>query len=208
MLFPYIAQWFSAKNQQIAIKTYFDNTNNIAQDDINNRIDDVSAYNNIVRQQSYDKNRDSYIDEYRNYSKELDVDGNNIICVVEVPKINVKLPVYGGISDAELEKGAGHLEGSSFPVGGNGTHCCISAHRGLAYSLMFRDLDQLEKGDKFYIYVFDRKLTYTVDDIATVEPEDISKLKIYENKDYVTLITCTPYAVNTHRLLVRGVRSE
>ncbi len=144
--------------------------------------------------------------EYSNYVKSLEIGNNGVICVVEISKINVKLPVYRGTSDESLQKGAGHIEGTSLPVGGLGSHCCISAHRGLSNAVMFRDMDKVELGDEFYIYVLGKKLKYVVDDINVVLPDDISSIKNVADKDYVTLVTCTPYIINSHRLLVRGSR--
>ncbi len=138
----------------------------------------------------------------------LALGNDGIICVVEIPKINVKLPVYSSTSDEDLQKGAGHIENTSLPIGSMGSHSLISAHRGLSKARMFRDLDQVQIGDEFYIYVLDRKLEYVVDDISVVEPNDVSSIGIEKDKDYVTLVTCTPYIINSHRLLVRGVRKS
>lgn len=125
---------------------------------------------------------------------------------VEIPKISKKLPIYHGTSKEVLEVAIGHIPGTSLPVGGLGTHAVISGHRGLPSAKLFTDIDQLENGDVFYIHVFNKKLAYEVDQILTVEPDDVSALKIEDKKDLVTLVTCTPYGVNSHRLLVRGHR--
>ena len=140
------------------------------------------------------------------YWKLLDVDGNGIMGYVEIPKINVRLPLYHGTSAGVLEHGLGHLAGTSLPVGGEGTHCVISGHRGLPSALLLTDLDQLEKGDRFALHVLDKTLAYEVDQILVVEPDEVSSLKPQTTGDYVTLVTCTPYGVNTQRLLVRGHR--
>ena len=206
-LYPRASQWFSAKNQDLAIKTYFDEVANEKDDDIERRIKEADIYNKGLAGNKC-VNDTKHYDDYRNYSSALAVGEDNIICVVEIPKINVRLPVYSGTADEDLEKGAGYIEGTSLPIGGKGTHCCISAHRGLPTAIMFRDLDQIGIGDKFSLYTLNKKLTYTVDDIRVVEPNDISSLGIDGNEDYVTLVTCTPYIINSHRLLVRGVRSE
>ena len=140
------------------------------------------------------------------YESLMNVSGNGIMGNIEIPAINVKLPIYHYTTDEVLKKGVGHLFGSSLPTGGDSTHCVLSAHRGLPNIKLFTDLNLLKKGDTFYIKVFDEILAYEVDSIQVVEPKETESLAVAEGKDYVTLITCTPYAVNTHRLLVRGYR--
>jgi sortase A len=140
------------------------------------------------------------------YESQLNISGTGMMGYVEIPSINVKIPIYHYTTEEVLEKGVGHLFGSSLPIGGESTHSVLTAHRGLPSAKLFTDLDLLENGDIFYIYVLDEILAYEVDQILTVEPEDTKALAIEEGKDYVTLITCTPYAVNSHRLLVRGHR--
>lgn len=130
-----------------------------------------------------------------------------MIGYLEIPKINVYLPIYHGTSEEILQKGVGHLENTSLPVGGAGTHSVLSGHRGLPSATLFTDLDQLAKGDKFYLHVLNEVLEYEVDQIKVVNPQDTSDLTIQKGKDYVTLVTCTPYGINTQRLLVRGVRT-
>ena len=138
------------------------------------------------------------------YAQQLTVGG--VMCYVDIPKINVYLPVQHGTDADTLENSVGHVVGTSLPVGGNSTHAVLSAHSGMASSKLFSDIDQLEKGDKFYIHVLGEVLAYEVDAINTVLPTDTSLLQIEEGKDYVTLVTCTPFGINTHRLLVRGHR--
>lgn len=147
-------------------------------------------------------------EESADYLSQLAFDPDGVMGYISIPKINVSLPIYHGTSAAVLEKGAGHLEGSALPVGGAGTHCVISAHRGLPSAVMFTDLDRLAAGDHFYIYVLDRILAYEVDQILTVKPDELSALDKDPDMDYTTLVTCTPYGVNSHRLLVRGHRVE
>ena len=127
---------------------------------------------------------------------------------LKISKIGVELPIYHGTSDAVLNRGVGHLEGSSLPVGGPSTHCIMSAHRGLPSAKLFTDLDRIEMGDTFQITILDQILTYQVDQIRTVKPTEFDDLLIVDGQDYCTLVTCTPYGINTHRLLVRGVRIE
>ena len=142
------------------------------------------------------------------YEDLLNLANNGIMGYIKIPAINIDLPIYHGTTGAAMEKGAGHMEGTSLPVGGIGTHAVISAHSGMASAKLFTDLDKLELGDMFFITVCNQKLAYEVDNIAVVEPTDIDLIRIDTQQDYVTLLTCTPYGVNTHRLLVRGHRVD
>ena len=142
------------------------------------------------------------------YDEALNVTDNSMIGYLDIDRISVSLPIYHGTSDEVLGRGVGHREGSSLPVGGENTHAVLSAHRGLPSSKLFTDLDRVEIGDTFRITVLDEVLTYQVDFIKIIEPRDISNLQIIEGGDYCTLFTCTPYGINTHRLLVRGIRIE
>jgi sortase A len=140
------------------------------------------------------------------YEKELNVSGNGIMGYIEIPSINVSLPIYHGTDESILQIAVGHIEGSSLPVGGESTHCVLSGHRGLPSAKLFTDLDQLVEGDYFMLQVLDETLTYEVDQILIVEPDEVDALAIEDGKDYCTLVTCTPYSINTERLLVRGHR--
>jgi sortase A len=142
------------------------------------------------------------------YNDTLDITGTGIMGYIDIEKIGVELPIYHGVDQGVLQIGVGHLEGSSLPVGGENTHCILTGHRGLPSAKLFTDLDEMKIGDKFTVTVLDRVLTYEVDQIKVVLPEDTSELTIREGKDYCTLVTCTPYGINTHRLLIRGVRVE
>ena len=176
---------------------------------------DPADYSAIF-QAAYDYNEALYQTEYPfrdykdipGYYDMLKVEGTNIIGYVKIDKINVELPVYHGTSEAVLAKGVGHLEGTSLPVGGENTHSVMSAHRGLASAKLFTDLDRLEMGDTFQVIILDQILTYQVDQIRIVTPREIDDLMIVDGMDYCTLFTCTPYGINTHRLLVRGIRIE
>ena len=149
---------------------------------------------------------DAQEEEDADYINCLNLTGDGMMGIVEIPKIAIKLPIYHGTSEEVLQKAAGHLEGSSLPIGGESTHAVISAHRGLPSASLFTDLDQMEIGDHFLIHVLDETLCYEVDDVSVVEPEETSKLAVEDGEDLVTLLTCTPYGVNTQRLLVRGHR--
>ena len=145
-------------------------------------------------------------EEDKTYMDALNIAGDEVMGIVEIPKINIKLPIYHTTDEEVLKQAAGHLEGSSLPVGGESTHAVISAHRGLPSASLFTDLDQLKKGDHFLIHVLNETLCYEVDKISVVKPEETSSLAVEEGQDLVTLLTCTPYGVNTERLLVRGHR--
>ena len=142
------------------------------------------------------------------YDEVLDPNGDGLMGSIEIPKIQAKLAIYHGLSKNVLEKGVGHVEGTSLPIGGESTHAVLAAHRGLPNAKLFTDLDQMEVGDIFILHILGKNLAYKVDQIKTVLPEETSELDIVEGEDYVTLVTCTPYGVNTHRLLVRGTRTE
>ena len=142
----------------------------------------------------------------KEYESLLNESGSGMIGTVEIPAIKVNIPIYHYTTSASLEKGAGHLLGSALPVGGEGTHCVVSAHRGLPNQKLFTDLNLLKAGDVFYFHVLDQTFAYEVDQILTVEPSQVESLSVVKGEDYATLVTCTPYAVNTHRLLVRGHR--
>ena len=167
-------------------------------------------------QAAYDYNQALYETDYPlmdyeeipGYYDTLKLPGSSIIGYVKIDKIGVELPIYHGTSDEVLNVGVGHLEGTSLPVGGENTHSVMSAHRGLPSAKLFTDLDRLEPGDTFQITVLDQVLTYQVDQVKVITPTEAEDLLIAEGKDYCTLFTCTPYGINTHRLLVRGIRIE
>lgn len=142
-----------------------------------------------------------------NYNSILNMDGSSIIGYLKIPCISVNLPIYHGTSGAVLEHGVGHLAASSLPIGGKDTHAVLTGHTGLSSVKIFTDLTEMKRGDLFFVHILDKKLAYRVDQIAVVEPEDTKKLQIIEGEDHVTLVTCTPYGVNDHRLLIRGVRT-
>ena len=152
--------------------------------------------------------REALAQAEESYASLLNVRGDGIMGYIQIPTIGVDLPIYHGTAEETLDRGVGHLLGSSLPVGGIGTHCVLTGHSGLAGTRMFSDLDQLRKGDVFYIRVLDETHAYMILDINTVLPEDTSLLSIDPNRESVTLVTCTPFGVNTHRLLIRGERIE
>ena len=147
-------------------------------------------------------------ENHKDYESQLNIDGNGIMGYIEIDKIGVSLPIYHGTSDAVLQVAIGHLDWTSLPIGGEGSHCVLSGHRGLPSAKLFTNLDKLEVGDTFVMRVLDEMYTYEVDRILIVLPQDTDALRIVKGMDYCTLVTCTPYGINTHRLLVRGHRTE
>ena len=205
MLYPSVSDAVNRKHQSRAVADYAEKVEQLSDADYQTYFDAADAYN---RQLNTTPNAFYKPDLVGGYAQTLDISGTGIMGYITIPKISVKLPIYHGTDEGVLQVAAGHLEGSSLPVGGAGTHAVISAHRGLPSAKLFTNLDQLEVGDTFTITVLDRVLTYEVDKISIVLPTETDELKIAEGKDYVTLMTCTPYGINTHRLLVRGRRVE
>ena len=167
------------------------------------------AYNDAIRSGAFVSeaySKEAILSASENYYQQLDVTGNGVMGYVSIPAIHVNLPIYHGTDAYTLDAGIGHLLGSSLPVGGNGTHCVLTAHSGVASKKLFSDLPQLDIGDVFYLEVLNETLAYMIDQIQTVLPHDASYLSIDKEKDYCTLVTCTPFGVNSHRLLVRGTR--
>ena len=205
MLYPTVSDYVNQKNQSRAVASYSEEVENLSDVDYQAYFDAADDYNRRLAETP-----DAFYrpEEVSGYTDTLDVSGTGIMGYITISKIGVELPVYHGTSDGVLQVAAGHLEGSSLPVGGAGTHAVISAHRGLPSAKLFTNLDQLEVGDTFTITVLDRVLTYEVDQISIVLPTETDLLQPVEGKDYVTLMTCTPYGINTHRLLVRGKRIE
>ena len=205
MLYPTVSDYVNQKNQSRAVASYSEEVENLSDVDYQAYFDAADDYNRRLAETP-----DAFYrpEEVSGYTDTLDVSGTGIMGYITIPKIGVELPVYHGTSDGVLQVAAGHLEGSSLPVGGAGTHAVISAHRGLPSAKLFTNLDELEVGDTFTITVLDRVLTYEVDNISIVLPTETDLLQPVEGKDYVTLMTCTPYGINTHRLLVRGKRIE
>ena len=206
LLYPSLSNWWNSMHQSRAVASYVEQVANLDEDQYAHLWDEVWNYNRELT-----KRPNSYIlnDQQRErYDKLLDVGGTGIMGYVEIPSIGVTLPIYHGTDETVLQVAVGHLEWSSLPVGGKSSHCVVSGHRGLPSARLFTDLDELVEGDVFMFRVLDEVLTYEVDQILIVEPDDTDALLIQEGKDLCTLITCTPYGVNSHRLLVRGHRIE
>ena len=206
LLYPTVSDWWNSFHQSQAIAEYARDIDSMDNEAYEKLLSDARAYNERLPGRS---NRFSLLEEdIREYNFLLDVSGTGIMGYIEIPEIKVSLPVYHGTSESVLSIAIGHIEGSSLPVGGESTHCVLSGHRGLPSAKLFSNLDKLAEGDTFLIRTLDETLTYEVDQIRIVEPQEISGLAIEEGKDYCTLVTCTPYGINTHRLLVRGHRIE
>ena len=205
LLYPAISDYWNSKTQSQAINNYESVLDNLKAEEYEALFAQAHAYNQALYETSYP------LVDYKNvpgYYDTLSITDNDMIGYLKIDRIGVELPIYHGTSEAVLNKGVGHLEGSSLPVGGENTHCVMSAHRGLPSSKLFTDLDRMEPGDTFQIIVLDQVLTYQVDLVKVIEPTDLSNLQVIEGGDYCTLFTCTPYGINTHRLLVRGARIE
>ncbi len=205
LLYPSISDFYNQKVMSKEIGNYEEIIKELTKEDYSNFFEEANKYNEKLA--SYEDPFLSY-KKVKNYKNTINIDGNGMMGYVSIDKIKVELPIYHGTSEQVLSVAVGHLEGSSLPVGGKGTHAVLSAHRGLPSTKLFTDLDKLEIGDVFTITVLDQLLTYEIDQIEIVEPHDITNLKIDPEQDYVTLMTCTPYGINTHRLLVRGHRIE
>jgi len=209
LVYPYVSFRLTERDQTYVVQQYDDSLAKMTEQQMQEEWERAQAYNeSLVTSVLYDPFASGQEDMDAEYLSLLDIAGNGVMCHIEIPKIKVDLPVFHGVSLSTLEKGVGHLEGSSLPVGGEGTHAVMTAHTGLNSSKLFTDLVELEIGDEFYIHTLDQILAYRVDNILTVEPEDVGALSMVEGKDYVTLVTCTPYGINSHRLLVRGVRVD
>lgn len=206
LLYPTVSDYWNSFHQTRAIATYTEQVAQLDDDEYEQIWQAAVEYNAKLLERS----NDFYLSDAMKaeYEQMLDVADNGVIGYVQIPTIDCELPVYHGTEDVVLQIAAGHLEWSSLPVGGANTHCVISGHRGLPSAQLFTDLDKLVEGDVFMLNVLDEVLTYEVDQILIVEPDDLDALKIEEGQDYCTLITCTPYGVNSHRLLVRGHRIE
>lgn len=203
-LYPAISNAINEQYNESRIDDYNNNVDSISQEDLDDYFSVAEKYNNaLAADVSTD---DSKLSILSHYDEILDLD-DGVMGYVEIPSINVRLPIYHGESEDVLTKGAAHLEHTSFPIGGENTHACISAHCGYPTQKFFDDIDELENGDEIYIYVLDRTLKYSVIGTDVVEPDDSSKLEVVQGKDLLTLVTCTPYGVNSHRLLVHAERA-
>ena len=205
LLYPTVSDYWNSFHQSKAVAAYVEKVEDMSQEETDKMLEAARAYNQTLPQGVIpDLNLSA--EQKSTYNQVLNVTDAGIMAYVEIPKLNTTMPIYHGTDDAILQVAIGHIPGTSLPVGGKGTHAVISGHRGLPSAKLFTDIDQLVEGDTFLSQVMDETLTYEVAQIRTVTPDDVSALAIDPKQDYVTLVTCTPYGVNTHRLLVRGHR--
>lgn len=206
LLYPSFSNYWNERHQSVAIQSYGERVAQMDNSAAQQLIEEARAYNRLLVGKS---NRFVLSDdEMARYEGLLNVTGTGIMGYVEIPALDCMLPIYHGTDETVLQIAVGHIAGSSLPVGGMGTHCVLSGHRGLPSAKLFTNLDQLAEGDVFRLHVLEEILTYEVDQIRTVEPQDVKELEIHPEQDFCTLVTCTPYGINSHRLLVRGHRVE
>ena len=209
LLYPTASDYWNSLHQTRAIGAYEDALAGMTRRDYDAAFQQAEDYNRALAALDAPMSEyQSLSDAGMDYEEILNINGVGIMGYIDIDAIGVELPIYHGTSPDVLNVAVGHLEGSSLPIGGEGSHCVLSAHRGLPSARLFTDLDQLQEGDTFTITVLDRLLTYEIDQILIVEPEQVDALAITPGEDYCTLVTCTPYGINTHRLLVRGKRVE
>ncbi len=207
LLYPTVADWWNSFHASRAIAGYSESVANLDEADYERLMAEARAYNADLTMQSGNRFEPDE-EQHERYMNTLDVTGTGIMGYIQIPSINVSLPIYHTVEDTVLQIAAGHIEGTSLPIGGQGTHSVLSGHRGLPSARLFTDLDKLVEGDVFMIRVLNSTITYQVDQIRIVLPEEVQELDIDPNEDYCTLVTCTPYGVNSHRMLVRGTRIE
>lgn len=210
--YPLISSIYERQHQQSAVATYQKEIEKIDTNKLDQELADAKKYNEMLWQLHgivVDSIQEDVLSE-SNYNSLLNFSSSlyGMMGTLSIPKISVNLPIYHGTSDEVLNNGVGHLQESSLPIGGENTHCILTGHRGLPNSKLFTRLDELDKGDLFFLEVCNQKLAYQVKEITVIEPEDVENLQIQEGKDLVSLVTCTPYGINTHRLVVTGERIE
>lgn len=207
ILYPSVSDYYNSFHQSKAIASYVEAVNDASEEENKKMLELVKEYNKSLQNNNARWKKMS-AEQREYYNSLLDVSGTGMMGYIEIPKLNISLGIYHTTEESVLQTAIGHVEGTSFPIGGIGTHSALSGHRGLPSAKLFTDLDKLEVGDEFYIIILNEVLTYEIDNIAIVLPNEMNLLNIDNDKDYCTLITCTPYGVNTHRLLVRGTRIE
>ncbi len=220
LAYPSVSNYWNQFHQTRAVMSYVETVDNLDEEEYQRVLNAAYEYNHKLAETGFDWHMDEV--ELAEYNEQLSIDSTGIMGYVNIPKINVMLPIYHGMEESVLQIAIGHLEATSLPVGAetysheerkvtdkaDGSHCAITGHRGLPSARLFTDLDQMVEGDQFSITVLNETMTYEVDQIRIVEPTDLSDLQVVPGEDYCTLITCTPYGINTHRLLVRGHRVE
>lgn len=204
IMYPTVSDWWNSMHMSRAIASYIDTVNEMDETQAREILQEAREYNEHLR--SLPDHWHLSDEELAYYERMLNIDGTGIMGYLTIQKIDVQLPIYHGTEEAVLQRAIGHIEGTSLPVGGKGTHCVVSGHRGLPGARLLTDLDRMQVGDTFYLTVINRTFTYEVDQIKIVLPSEMENLEIDPDQDYVTLVTCTPYGINTHRMLVRGHR--
>ena len=209
-LYPTVSNYFATKNQTTAIRTYDEKIEESNEEELKEELEKAKEYNENL---AGDPVHDPFVEGSgyalpENYTDVLNITDDGIMAYIEIPKISVYLPIYHGTSEEVLQKGVGHIESTSLPIGGTSTHSVLTGHTGLPSAELFTKIDELVVGDFFYIHVLDQLLTYVVYETKVILPDEIDELQITNGEDYITLVTCTPYGVNTHRLLVKAKRSE
>lgn len=205
LLYPSVSNYYNSFHQSRAVASYDADMGKLTDTDTSAYLQTAETYNKALLQKGVSSFTLTDAEEQA-YNQLLNVDGTGMMGYLTIKKLGIQLPIYHGTSESVLAAGIGHLAGSSLPVGGIGTHCVLSGHRGLPSAKLLTDLDQMEVGDTFTLTILHETLTYEVDQILIVEPEDVTALAIDPKEDYCTLVTCTPYGINTQRLLVRGYR--
>jgi len=215
LLYPAMSNYINEKNHSRVIDSYEDNLKDLTPADYSACWAAARAYNERlassgqeIRDAFSTQKKDTSGDHSGEYWNLLNVNGDGVMGFITIDKVNIKLPVYHGTGEEVLAEGVGHIEGTSLPVGGETTHAVLSAHTGLPSAELFTNVDQLKEGDTFQLHILDQVLTYQIDQILTVLPDEVNSLELVSGKDYVTLVTCTPYGINDHRLLIRGTRVE
>ena len=206
--YPTISNYIANKEFQGAIKTYNNKVKKISKEDLSEELNKAVKYNNELNgteiHDPFEPGSGYIIPD--NYEEVLNISGDGIMGYIQIPKISLKLPIYHTSSEKVLEKGIGHLETTALPIGGEGNNPILTGHRGLPQAELFTRLDEIKKGNIIYIHVLNKHLSYEVDTIKVIKPEDVGTLRAVKGKDMITLITCTPYGINTHRLIVQGKR--
>ena len=200
--YPTFSDYWNSFRQTRAVSGYNRALSKMDDDAFDDMFESAQAYNEKLGSIMWELSDE----EIAEYESELDVTSTGVMCYIDIPKLDLVLPIYHGVSEAVLQVAVGHIPGTSLPVGGESTNSVLSGHRGLPSAKLFSDLDKMTEGDTWTINVLNRTLTYEVDQIRIVEPDDLSSLTITPGEDYCTLVTCTPYGINSHRLLVRGHR--
>ena len=209
LVYPKVSQWLNSLHQSEVIADYSNAVGSLDDEAAEKELQRAAEYNReLTDTVSMTDPFESKLEENDQYPTLLNFTAEGVMGYIEIPKINVLLPIYHGVSSGVLSKGIGHLPETSLPVGGESTHCVLAGHSGMSSARLFTDLPKLESGDVFYLHIYNKTLTYTVDQVKKVLPTDASDLTIVDGGDYVTLVTCVPIAVNSHRLLVRGTRTE